>query len=225
LAGAKLLKKFLTLLLLLNVAVFAYGYYSMQAAKHSAESERLRPINADAVKILTPQQVAKLGPAKVAQLTLACAEWGPFNEPERVKAMQLLEPMNLGRSMSARRVEITAPHWVYIPPKKDRAAAERAMTELKRLNVTDAVLLTEKGEWNWAISLGVFRTKEAADNRREELRGKGVKTMAYREREQTVTLTSLVLREPSQATLATLETARQQLPSSSVSTGACPENR
>jgi hypothetical protein len=219
------MKKFLALLLLVNVGLAAYGYYTLQSGKQAAESERLRPINADAVKLLTPQQVAKLGPAKVAQLTLACAEWGPFNDGERVRAMQLLEPLNLGRTMSTRKVEITAPHWVYIPPKKDRPTAERAMAELKRLNVSDAALVVEKGEWNWAISLGVFRTKEAAENRREELRSKGVKTMAYREREQTVTLTSLVLREPSQATLATLETARQQLPSSSIATGACPENR
>lgn len=219
------MKKIIAVLLLANLALAGYGFYAQQTGQQAAESERLRPINPESVKLLTPQQVAKLGPAKVAQLTLACAEWGPFSDVERARAMQLLEPLNLGRTIGTRKVEVSAPHWIYIPPKRDLATAERAMAELKRLNVADAVLVLDRSEWNWAISLGAFRTRAAAEVRREELRSKGVKTMAYREREQTVALNSLVLREPSQATLTTLETARQQLPNSSIATGACPENR
>jgi hypothetical protein len=219
------MRKLLLFLLLANGLIFGYGYYLQTNSKSSPDVERLKPINPDAVKILSAQQYSKLGPAKIAQLTLACAEWGPFSESERVRATRLLEPLNLGRTLTTRRVEGTASHWVYIPPKKDRATAEKAMAELKKLKVDDASLILENGEWNWAISLGVFRTKEGADARREELRTKGVKTMAYRQREQAVLLTSIVLREPPQSAVAKLEEFKAQLPGSTVTTGVCPENR
>jgi hypothetical protein len=219
------MKRIFLWLLVANLIVFAVGYYLSTGAKESTENDRLKPINPDAVKIITSQQYSKLGPAKAAQLTLACAEWGPFSEPDRQRAMKLIESLNLGRTLNTRRVDVNAEHWVYTPPKQNRAAADKAMAELKKLNVNDATLILERGEWNWAISLGAFRTKAAADAQRETLRTKGVKTAAYRVREQTIAFTTLVLREPSQATIATLETARQQLPDSSLTTGACPENR
>jgi hypothetical protein len=76
------MKKLFLFLLLANAALFAYGYYRHVSATSSADAERFRPLNPESVKVLSAQQVAKLGPAKVAQLTLACAEWGPLNEPE-----------------------------------------------------------------------------------------------------------------------------------------------
>jgi hypothetical protein len=218
-------KKFLLFVLLLNVAVFGYGYYRQTAANSSPENERLKPINPESVKILSPQQVAKLGPAKVAQLTLACAEWGPFNEVELAKAKQLLEPIGLGRTLSTRRVESRADHWIYIPSKGSKAAAERAVAELKRLNVADAFIIPETGAWQWAISLGAFKTRAGADAYFDEARNKGVKTAVYRYREQTWPMTSIVLREPPQSTVQKLEEYKTQFGGSSVVTGACPENR
>jgi hypothetical protein len=216
-------KKLLLFLLLVNVAVFGYGYYAQTTANASAENERFKPINPDVVKILTPQQVAKLGPAKVAQLTLACAEWGPFNDTELAKA--LLDPLGLGRTLNTRRVEARADHWMFIPSKGSKAAAERAVAELKRLNVNESVIIPEPGAWQWAISLGAFKTKAAADAYFEVVRKKGVRTAVYRYREQTWPMTSIVLREPQQTTLQKLEEFKTQLGGSAVVTGACPENR
>jgi hypothetical protein len=218
-------KKFFLFLLLANVALFAYGYYRQVSSTSSADNERFRPLNPESVKVLSAQQVAKLGPAKIAQLTLACAEWGPLNEPELTRARQLLEPLGLGRTLATRRVDVVAEHWVYIPPKANKGAAERSLAELGRLNVTDAAIVTEPGTWQWSISLGVFRTRSAADNRFEEVRQKGVKTATYRSREQTVAMTAIVLREPQQVTLQKLEEFKAQIPGSAVTTGACPENR
>ncbi len=219
------MRKLLIFLLLANVAVFGYGFYRQTMANASPESERLRPINPDAVKLLTTQQIAKLGPAKIAQLTLVCAEWGPFNDAELTKAKQLLDPMSLGRTLSTRRVDMTAEHWVYIPPKPNKNAAERALAELSRLAVTDAAIVTESGQFQWSISLGVFRTRAGADKRFDEVRTKGVKTAVYKQREQTVAATSIVLREPPQSALAKIEEFKTQIIGSTVVTGTCPENR
>ncbi|MGL5002735.1 MAG: hypothetical protein ACRDAM_07320, partial [Casimicrobium sp.] len=155
------MKKFVLFLLLANIAVFGYGYYRQTMANASPESERLKPINAESMKILSVQQIAKLGPAKVAQLTLACAEWGPFNDVELGKAKALLEPIGLGRTLNTRRVDGRADHWIYIPSKGSKAAAERAVAELKRLNVNDTFIIADPGAWQWAISLGAFKTRPA----------------------------------------------------------------
>ncbi len=219
------MRKLLLFLLLANAAMLGYGYYRQSAVNASPENERLKPINADAVKILSAQQVAKLGPSKVAQLTLACAEWGPFNDVELTKAKQLLEPIGLGRTLTTRRVDARADHWIYIPSKGSKAAAERTVAELKRLNVNDTFIIPEAGAWQWAISLGAFKTKAAADAYYELARTKGVKTAVYRYREQTWQMSSIVLREPPQSTLQKLEEYKSQLGGSSIVTGACPENR
>lgn len=217
------MKKLLVLLLLANALFFGYAYVDGMNANATASAERYKPINADAVKSLTVQQMSKLGPAKVAQLTLACAEWGPLSESDRVRASKLLEPLVLGRTLLSRRVDVQAEHWVYIPPKTKRAAADRAIADLKKLNITGSSILLEPGEWNLAISLGVFRTKAEADERLATIRSKGVKTATYRQREQTLAMTALVLREPPQSTVSKLEELKNQIPGTSITTGACPE--
>ncbi len=217
------MKKLFALLLLANAALFGYVYLDRMNGAAQAAADRYQPVNASLIKVLSAQQVARLGPAKVAQLTLACAEWGAFNDVERARAMKLLEPLALGKTLTSRRTEATASHWVYIAPKSSKPSAERALAELRKLNVSDVALVSEAGPWNNAISLGVYRSKEAADARLAELKARGVKTATYREREQTVVLTALVVREPTQATLAQLEELKAQIPGSSVSTGACPE--
>ena len=217
------MKKLFVLLLLANIALFGYAYFDRMNSAAQASSDRFKPLNADQVKVLTTQQVARLGPAKVAQLTLACAEWGPLSESDRAKANKLLEPLALGKTLLSRRVEVTAEHWVYIAPKTSRASADRALADLKKLSVTDSAIVLEPGQWNLAISLGVFRSKDGADARLAEVKSKGVKTAAYRQREQTMAMTTLVLREPTQATVSKLEELKQQIPGSTVTTGACPE--
>jgi sugar phosphate isomerase/epimerase len=110
-----------------------------------ASADRYKPVNPELVKVLSAQQVAKLGPAKVAQLTLACAEWGPFAESDRGRAVKLLEPLALGRTLSTRRVDVTAEHWIYIPPKPNKPSAERALAELKRTTSTTASSFRKAG--------------------------------------------------------------------------------
>lgn len=219
------MKKLFVVLLLANIALFGYAYFDRMNSAAQASADRFKPLNAEQVKVLTTQQVAKLGPAKVAQLTLACAEWGPISDSERAKANKLLEPLALGKTLLSRRVEITAEHWVYIPPKSSRSAADKALAELKKLGVADSAIVLESGQWNFAISLGVFRSKEGADARLAEVKSKGVKTATYRQREQTLAMTSLVLREPTQATVSKLEEIKVQVAGSTVTTGACPEIR
>jgi hypothetical protein len=217
------MKKLFLLLLIANAALFAYVYVDRMNSAANAAADRYKPLNAEQVKVLTAQQMSRLGPAKVAQLTLACAEWGPLTEPERVKALKLIEPLARGKTVSSRRTEVSAEHWVYIPPKPSKAAAERSLAELKKLGIDDGVIILETGAWNYAISLGAYRSRDGANARLAELKAKGVKTATYRQREMMVAMTQLILREPAQGTLGKLEELKSQIPGSTVTTGACPE--
>src|SRR5438552_12459091 len=91
------------LLLLANVAFYAYSRLErMSEGEPGRLSNQLQP---EKIKLLTPAQVASLGPAKAAQLNNVCLEWGAFTDAERPTALAALEPLRLGRQLSQKRVE------------------------------------------------------------------------------------------------------------------------
>ena len=72
--------------------------------------------------------------------------------------------------------------WVFIPPLSGKPEADRKATELKRFGVPEFFIVQEAGPNRWAISLGIFSTREAAEERLEQLRVKGVKSAKLSER-------------------------------------------
>src|SRR3954452_23870491 len=97
------------LLLFANLTLFAYTRLDTMGA---GEGDRLKDqVNPDKIRILTPQQVAALGPAKVAALSDVCMEWGPFAGPDLTRASSELEPLQLGRLLSQRKVDVDS-MWV-----------------------------------------------------------------------------------------------------------------
>ncbi len=66
------------LLILANVLLFGYALLDRAARSEAGRlSEQVQP---DRISILTSQQVAALGPGKVAALADVCVEWGPFSD-------------------------------------------------------------------------------------------------------------------------------------------------
>ncbi len=116
----------------------------------------------------------------------ACLEWGGFAVAEGPRAAEALAPLALGERLAQRRTEETASWWVYIPPQANRAAAQKKAAELKALGVDDYFVVQEEGPQRWALSLGVFRTEEAASARLEALRARGVRSALVGERQTQV---------------------------------------
>ena len=56
----------------------------------------------------------------------------------------------------------------------------------KALGVQDYYIVAEDGDWRWALSLGVYRTEEAARARLAALRAQGVRTAVLTPRETVV---------------------------------------
>jgi hypothetical protein len=206
------------LLLFANLTLFAYLRLD---ASGRGEGGRLRQqFQPDKIRLLTPQQVAALGPAKVAALADVCIEWGPFSEVERVRALADLEPLQLGRLLSQRRVDFDGAFWVSVGPYSTRAAADRRVAELRAQGVTDLMAI-DTGRGQYAVSLGVFRTEQAATTRAEALSRQGVGARVE-PRPQLGVQTMLVVRDPPQPVVARLKELQPQYAGSDIKVGACP---
>lgn len=75
-----------------------------------------------------------------------------------------------------RQASDAATWWVFIPAQANKQDAERKAAELKRLAVPEYFIVQEAGPNRYAISLGIFSSEEAANERLAELRAKGVKS-------------------------------------------------
>jgi hypothetical protein len=123
---------------------------------------------------------------KPAPEPLACVEWGSFSPQDAARAEQRLEPLALGARLAQFRGDESAGWWVFIPPQPNRAAAQKKAAELKKLGVDDYFVVQDDGKLRWSLSLGVFRTEEAARARLEALRARGVRSAQVARRETRV---------------------------------------
>lgn len=127
-------------------------------------------------------------PADVAATWIAnpgstvCMEWGEFSGPDLARATAALSAMQLAGKLSQRQVELDRGYWVYFPPLGNKAAVNRKIAELKALGISDYFVVQAPGHWQNAISLGVFKTRVAAQNYLHGLNGKGVHTARVGER-------------------------------------------
>lgn len=115
------------------------------------------PANLELALSITPPPVEKL-------FASICLEWGEFLDVELKQVESSLEPLNLGDKLTKRQVEHMIGYWVYIPPLKDKAAINKKIAQLKERGVSEYFIVQEAGAWMNAISLGVFRTEEAAQH-------------------------------------------------------------
>jgi hypothetical protein len=204
-------------LLLANLAFFAYTRLDSGGGEGMLLQDQVQP---DKIKLLTPQQVAALGPAKVAALADVCIEWGPFSEGDRLRAVAELEPLALGRLLTQKRVEFDGGYTVVVGPFATRNAAENRIGDLRRQGVKD-VALADAGKGQYAVALGVFRTEQAALAHVEELATQGVKLAKVEPRRQPITQTLVVVRDPQQPVVARLKDLQAQYPGSEIKITAC----
>ena len=212
------MKILVALLVIANIAFFAWAKVDRMS---ESESNRLqRQVAPEKLKLLTPQQVAALGPAKAAQLANVCLEWGLFTDQEKPAALVALEPLQLGRQLSQRRGESTSAFWVYIPPLSSKTAAEKRVDQLKGLGLKDFFILNDGAQRN-AISLGVFKTEEAASKFLESIKTQGVNNARTGARTQTIQQTTFVLRDPQPAQAEKMQQLKSEFAGSEVKIGPC----
>jgi len=214
------------LLLLANVGFFAWTYLGERRASNEAQLVE-QQVNEQAIRLLSAEQVAALvaehaKPAKPPPkaTVIACLELGAFSPAEVSRVQKALEPLALGARLSQRRDKEIASYWVYMPPQRNRQTANQKASELRKLGVEDFFVVQEDSKFRYAISLGVFKTEEAARARLEELRRKGVRTARVDPRETSVQKVYFVVRDVPEALASRLDELRRAFTGSEVK--ACP---
>jgi sporulation related protein len=211
------------ILLLANALFFAWSQYfsPTEAAADGVLARRNEP---DRLKIVPPAEPAQLPltlrPAVSTAPMAGCLEWGSFTLTDYARAEKALEPLALGARLGQRRIDETAGWWVFIPSQGSRQGALKKAAELKALGINDYYIMAEEGDSLWALSLGVFRSEQAALVRLAQLREKGVRTALVGSRDTVLPKIWLQVKGIDPALEARLKEIARQLEGSELR--ACP---
>lgn len=208
-------------LVLANFAFFAWDRYLREPV--SAETNiRQVQIAPEKIRVVKPGSLPAKSAAPAAAAA-ACMEWGAFSGAAVARADVAIMDLELPASQ-VKRVSIDASgFWVYIPPLKSRNEAEKSAKALKELGVTEYSVVQEQTQWRNAISLGIFRTDEAAQAFLKSIKKMGVTDAIAEKRENFLRQVVFYVREPSEATVKKLAAMRATLPASEVRAVPCPE--
>ena len=191
------------LLILANLLFLAWvqGYFGSSS---DPDGFRLQQqLLADQISVVArdeaPAETAKAEkPVKAEEKTVAeqCLLLAdlPATDSDRVEKL-LAEKWPLFKAQRT-TVEGSASYWVYIPALASKQEAEGKVVELKKLRVPEFFIVTESGPYKWAISLGLFSSKEAATARLDALRSQGVKSARVGERSAKPAIAQLEIRGP-----------------------------
>lgn len=211
----------LLLLLLANVVLFAFEWAT--GGKEAGEA-RIRALE------IAPERIQSLGlsvrslpPPKPAVVpTAACLEWGIFVGPDIARVETMIGKLELPQPPERRVIPDSRGYWVFVPPLRTKDEVDKKVEELKAQGVTDIFVVQDASQWRNAISLGIFKTQDAAESFLGELRGKGVRTAVVERRDNFLKQLALVVREPTEATVSKLAAAQRQFPGTDIRAVACP---
>lgn len=221
------------LLVLANLMFFAYarvvreGGVENQIPLLQISPEKIRLMKAaggpSPEKPGPPGKAIPPAPPKTASAApAACLEWGIFAGPNVARAETAVARLQLPQGQVERVVTDAVGYWVYMPPLNTKADVDRKIGELKALGVTEFFVVQEGTQWRNAISLGIFRTDEAAKVFLAGLRERGVRSAIAERRENFLKQVAFFVREPSDATVARLTLVQQEFPGSELKAGSCP---
>jgi hypothetical protein len=211
----------LLFLILVLLNALAFGYIRFAESRAGADSQlALLQMAPDKMKLLKPgAPAAERKDAARAQPALVCLEWGTFGGDDTARATAALDKLALGDKVSLR--EAGDSYWVYIPPLKTQADAEKKTSELKARGVTDYQIMQDNDQWRYAISLGVFKTEESANAYLAQLRQKNVRSAVAGARGAKTS--TFVIRDPGDAAAAKIAELKAEFPVAQLKATTCAE--
>lgn len=237
-----MLKILFGLLLVINGGLYAFEHgYLNSLIPPSHDPLRLKQqLNPDLLKLVPldvekaeagkAEKVAAVEPEKIPQAVdqptekptekpaekpaevLACTEIGNFDAAEAKNFEAKLATLALGERLSRRQIQENARFIVYIPPLVNKEAADKKGSELKRLGVDDFFVITEHTALQWGISLGIFKSEEAARNHLAALNQKGVRSAKVGPHHAVAPKLAFQFRRIDAATKANLDKIRATFP-------------
>ena len=220
------------LLVLANLVFFAYAHVAREGVGAGSSIEGLQ-IAPERIKLLKaagqapadkPKAPGKAIPPapRISLSPAACLEWGVFAGPAVTKAETALAQLPLAPGQLDRVVTDAGGWWVYMPPLKTKAEADKKVGELMALGVTEFFVVQDAGQWRNAISLGIFKSDETAQAFLSRLKERGVRSAVVARRENFLKQVAFYVREPSEATVAWVTALQREFPGSEIKAGPCP---
>lgn len=212
------------LLVLANVAFYAYAFLARQQSGVDSQIPLLQ-INPEKIGIVkagggvAPEKSKSAAPP--GGLT-PCLEWGLFAGPDVARADAAIARLELPQVLVQRMIADVGGYWVYIPPLNTKADVDRKIGELKALGVTDFFAVQDQTQWRNAISLGIFKSEEAAKKFLAGLREKGVRSAIIERRENFLKQIAYFVREPGELMIGKLAELQREFPGSEIKAVACP---
>lgn len=157
--------------------------------------------------------------------TPICLEWSDFSGPDLARAAAALSALQLADKLSQRQIERNIGYWVYIPPLRNKAAVNRKIAELKALGIREYFVMQNSGRWLNTISLGIFKTQDAAQNFHHHLQAKGVRTARVGERIGKLKATIFLLNAVDAATQVKLTAMQKDFAGSTLNSIPCELTR
>lgn len=130
------------------------------------------------VELITPEPEAEEPPPRQVKVPeAACFTLGPLGQLAQTgraeKAISALG-LNFNRRQESHRTP--KGYWVYLPASVSYRSAQRKVKEMQKKGLKDLFIMG-KGSHKNAISLGLFKSKGAADERFQRVRSMGLKAI------------------------------------------------
>lgn len=212
------------LLLLANLAFFAWDRY-LRAPVSPEERIRQVQMTPEKIKLLKEPPAAAAAPPAAPVIEAGatpCLEWGAFIGAEVARAEAAIAQLGVPAARVKRVVSDARGYWVLIAPLPGKAEADKMMETLKAQGIAEFTLVAEPPQKRNAISLGMFRTEDAARNLLAEVKKKGITDAVIEPRENFFKQAVYYIREPGEAVVGKLAALRAAYPGSEVKAVACP---
>lgn len=200
------------LLVFANAVFFAWRYF-LEHRTTRADDPVAQQIAPERVKLVAPEDLARIASSRKQGV---CVELGPLAPGDAGRAEEAVNALAAGLKVARRKVDEPVRWWVYVPPLATRAAAVQRVAELKSQGVEDSSLVTDDSAWRNAVSLGIFRSEEAATRRLDEVRKRGVRGAEVGAREGAATRVYVQLRDGPEPVRARLREVREGFPGAEI---------
>ncbi|MCM1128480.1 MAG: SPOR domain-containing protein [Alistipes senegalensis] len=176
-----MLKIFFWILLAANIVLFAFlrTYFDAPPAG-KREPERLAyQYQEDRIHLLSRDEINReIAKSKAAAQDIttggSCITTTPFSKAEAAGFDKQLPSLSLGTGDISRiPVQENAAYMAFIAPSANQKAAEEKIAELEKKGIKSYYLIRDPGELKWAVSLGVFKTREAAEKHAADMEKNG----------------------------------------------------
>lgn len=176
----QVLRTLFFLLVLGNLLLFVWGQGYFGTAG-GGEAERLSAqIEPDRLRIAGKGEPL---PKAAEPPREACRALAGLERETAGKLIELLSSRDALLKMEQRALDEPKSWWVSIPPLPNSAQADKKAAELSRLGVKDFYIVRESGPNQYAVSLGLFKSEEAAKGYLDALLKKNVKSARMQSRE------------------------------------------